>query len=262
VRKALWLGLGLLLAVSSAAADDWNKSFTLSGKPQLRVDAKDGNVYVSVWDKNQIDAHVSTVGYKIGNEAVRISERQTGDRVEIELQMPHEHWCFGYCHRSIRLEVKVPRQADLDLHTGDGNIEGDDVQGSLQFTTGDGNVTFHSIGGKLRARTGDGNIRISGRFDDLDIHTGDGNVEAEAVSGSKMDSSWLVRTGDGNVELRVPSDLSADVDVRTGDGRITFDLPVTISGTVNRSALHGKLNQGGPMLEVRTGDGNVHLGGR
>ena len=72
-------------------------------------------------------------------------------------------------------------------------------------------------------------------------------------------AGWSVYTGDGNVQLSVPQDLSADLDVRTGDGKITFDLPVTVAGSISRSELHGKLNAGGPLIQIRTGDGNVHL---
>ena len=258
MRKFIVLFTLMLSTFSFAFADDWNKQYTVTGKPELHVDAKDGNIYVSAWDKNQIDIHVTTIGYKIGADGVRITDSQSANRVTLDLKLPHT-WCVGFCHREIKVEVRVPRQSDLDLKTGDGNMEGGDVQGNLEFNTGDGNVSFHDLQGSLRAHSGDGNIRVGGRFENFSVRTGDGNVAANIDSGSKPASGWSVYTGDGNVQFAVPQDLAADLDVRTGDGRITFDLPVTVAGSISRSELHGKLNAGGPLIQIRTGDGNVHL---
>jgi hypothetical protein len=49
------------------------------------------------------------------------------------------------------------------------------------------------------------------------------------------------------------------VDVHTGDGHITVDLPMATDGGKHDDAFSGKLNGGGPVLTVHTGDGSVHL---
>ncbi len=246
----------LALAVL-ARADQWKKNYPVSGAPDLRVDAGDGSLRVASWDRNEIQAQVFTEGWRIGPNDVRITESQTGNRVSLDIKLPHLHWNFG--HRSLRVELMVPRESNLDLHTSDGNIIADDVRGQHRLTTGDGNIECHGIAGTLRANTGDGQIRLVGRFDVLDLHTGDGSIDAEAQPGSKMASDWLLRTGDGNILLRLPGGFAADVDVQTGDGRISVDVPLTVSGQLRGTRLRGKLNGGGPQLELRTGDGNVQL---
>lgn len=259
VRRLGVLVSGVVFLLSLGAwADDWSKDYNVGAKPEVRLDAKDGNVDVTAWDRNEIHAHVVTDGYRIGGDGVRIDESQSGNSVVINIRIPH-NFCIGWCRKSLRVELQVPKQANLNLKTGDGNITGSGVGGDIYLDTGDGNITLNSLEGNLEATTGDGNVRIDGRFDRLQIHTGDGNVEAEARDGSKLNDSWSVRTGDGNVTLRVPQGLSADLDLRTGDGRITLDFPVTVSGSMSRSRISGKLNQGGPLLEVHTGDGSIHL---
>jgi len=59
------------------------------------------------------------------------------------------------------------------------------------------------------------------------------------------------------VELTVPR--SSNLDLHSGDGRITLDFPVTVSGRMSPSNIHGKLNGGGELLEVRTSDGIISL---
>src|SRR5947207_11794720 len=111
----------------------------------------------------------------------------------------------------------------------------------------------------LNAETRDGNIRTSGRFDTLTLHTGDGNINAEAEAGSKSTSGWNLYTGDGNIALRLPSDFAADLDAETGDGRVNIDFPLTTNGSAKERTVRGKINGGGPPLELRTGDGNIDL---
>jgi DUF4097 and DUF4098 domain-containing protein YvlB len=75
-----------------------------------------------------------------------------------------------------------------------------------------------------------------------------------------MSSNWHVETGDGSVRLEVPHDMAANVQLRTGDGSIHLNLPLTVQGTQNEHEIEGKLNGGGPFLEVHTGDGSISVG--
>ena len=80
-----------------------------------------------------------------------------------------------------------------------------------------------------------------------------------AKSGSTLAASWRLETGDGSVSLEVPGDLAADVDLHTSDGHIDLDMPVTTEGKIRQNEIHGKLNGGGSLLTIRTGDGSIHL---
>ncbi len=70
---------------------------------------------------------------------------------------------------------------------------------------------------------------------------------------------WRLETGDGSVSLEVPGDLAADVDLHTSDGHIDLDMPVTTEGKIRQNEVRGKLNGGGSLLTIRTGDGSIHL---
>jgi DUF4097 and DUF4098 domain-containing protein YvlB len=251
----------VFLFVSGTAtvrADDWSKTYTVTGKPELRVDTNDGNVSVTTWDRDKIEARVSTEGWRIGPDDVRIRESQSGARVDLDVHVPNSHWSIGV-HRRVSIELKVPREDNVAIHTGDGNISLEDVKGDLRLRSGDGRIEGTGLDGSLEAKSGDGNIRVRGRFDMIQLETGDGQINAEAGSGSKMASDWSARSGDGSINLRVPGDLNAQLDLHTGDGHITLDFPVTVSGSVSRSTIRGQLNGGGPTLTVHTGDGSIRL---
>jgi hypothetical protein len=260
-RTALAILFLTFAAVLSASADEWSKTYAITGSPDLRIETSDANIRVTTWDQKSIEAKVITNRYKIGEGGIHIEEHQTGDAVELDVRYPHHglniEWGVG--HR-VDIIIQMPRQGKVNLHTGDGKIEVAGLKGEMDLQSGDGSENLDSVEGKLHASTGDGHIRAQGRFDELDLKTGDGHLEVQASSGSSLASGWRLETGDGNVTLNLPSELAADVDLHTNDGHIDLDMPVTTMGKVRENEVRGKLNGGGSLLTIRTGDGSIHLG--
>lgn len=251
----------LLLATTAHAAlpQNWDKTFPISGVGDLHVDSNDASLRISSTDRSQIEVHVTVTGWGVGGaDGVRVEDHQTGNRVDLKVRVPRGGFTFGNKH--VDVIVYVPRETNLDLHTGDGAIRVDRIKGSQRLETGDGSIESSGVDGQFEAISGDGHIRVDGRFDSLRIRTGDGHVQAEALSGSRLSSNWSVRTSDGRVSLSLPSDLAADLDASTGDGRLEVDIPVTVTGKIGERSVRGKLNGGGPVIEVHTGDGSVHIG--
>ncbi len=261
MRKLLLPLFAVLLFAALANADDWSKTYDLTGKPELRVEASDATVRIEPWDQDKIEAHVMTRGWHIGAGGggnLEIVEHQQGNAVSIELR-EHHHFLIGVDTHHTELDIHMPRAATMNVKTGDGPITARGFQGELDFTSGDGRLDLEDLDGSLRAKTGDGSMRASGRFDLLDLQTGDGGVECEVRSGSRIGEPWEVRTSDGSVRLRLPADLAADVDLHTGDGHITTDLPINVQGSFSSNSLRGKINGGGQPLVIHTGDGSITL---
>jgi DUF4097 and DUF4098 domain-containing protein YvlB len=250
-------------ATLQARADEWSKTYTLTGSPNLHVDTSDANIHVSTWDQNTIEAKVTTERYKIGEGGIRIEEHQAGDEVEIDVRLPRDHGIivnFGNNRHRVDVDIHMPREGRVELHTGDGAITLAQFKGEMLLRSGDGSQELDAVDGKLRATTGDGHIRVNGRFDELDLKTGDGRVEATASAGSAIATGWRVETGDGSVTLDVSENLAADVDLHTGDGHIDLDLPVVVStGRIRPHDVQGKINGGGNLLTIHTGDGSIRL---
>jgi DUF4097 and DUF4098 domain-containing protein YvlB len=277
------IGMGIACAVLLAASvpglsgEDYSKSFPVAGRADVRVESNDGSVDVITADVKQVEFRVEYKGYELGKD-LRIESRQDGDRVELIARVS-DHWGFSGLFRSRRLhiEVRMPRQADLrvetgdgsvktgalegkiDIHTGDGSIGVDGLKGDIRLRTGDGSIEARDLDGKVEARSGDGHITMDGRFDGLQVKTSDGHVEARIRPGSKMAAPWSLETGDGGIGLRVPDGFQADLDASSGDGRITLDIPLTVAGRVSRSKVHGQLNGGGPALVLHSGDGSIRI---
>lgn len=252
--------LALNLAVAlHARAEEWSKTYTLTGRPELRVETSDANIRVTTGDRNTIEAKVVTTRYKIGEGGIRVDERQNGNTVEIEVRYPHHNFNFEFGSHRVDIIIEMPREGRVNLRTGDGKIEIAGLKGDMDMHTGDGNVILDSVDGKLHGSTGDGSIQAKGRFDELELKTGDGHVDVRANGGSSLAGNWRLETGDGSVSLEIPHDLAANVDLHTSDGHIDLEMPVSTEGKIRQNEIRGKLNGGGNLLTIRTGDGSIHL---
>lgn len=244
---------------AAAHADDWSKTYDLTGKPALRV-AHDANIRIEAWEQNKIEARITTHGWHIGNGGLEIVEHQEGNAVEIELRQPrHTHFSISIENRRTELEIHMPRSAKVNVHSGDGAVSARGLEGEMDFATGDGQLEIEDVDGSLRAHTSDGSVRVSGRFDVLELRTSDGRVEVEVRPGSQLREAWDIRSSDGSVTLRMPADLAADVELHTSDGSITTNIPIVVEGSFGHHDLHGKMNGGGKLLTVHTSDGSLTL---
>jgi len=259
VRLSLAVFALSLAAALPARADEWSKTYNVSGKPDLRVETSDANIRVTTWSQNTIEAKVVTSRYKIGEGGIHIDERQNGDSVEVDVRFPHHNFNIEWGSHRVDIIIQMPREGKVNLRTGDGRIEVSGLKGEMDMHTGDGSLNLDGVDGRLRASTGDGHIQANGRFDELELKTGDGHVDVRAGNGSSLSGSWRLETGDGSVSLEVPANLSADVDLHTSDGHIDLDVPITTEGKIRENEVHGKLNGGGSPLTIRTGDGSIHL---
>ena len=278
-RSVLPLVVGVVALVSAAGVrgEEVAKTFTVSGHARVKVETDDGAVRVSTGDIKQVEVRVVYTGYKLDKD-LKVSATQTGDTVEVVAKTSGSwgmHW--GMNHTNLRVEVHMPKDADLTVATGDGSVEAESINGNLDVKTGDGSIAVQGAKGDIRLRTGDGSVEgreldgrvdvatgdghvnLDGRFDSLNIKTGDGSVTAKAHDGSKVASSWNIHTGDGSIDLDLPGGIQANIDVSTHDGHISLGIPVTVEGTLSTSKITGKMNGGGGPIVVRTGDGSIHL---
>lgn len=258
-KSALFLLAIFAFAATQARADEWRHSWTVSSSPEFEFRSSDAGIDITARPGNTIEAYVETKGRRhIGDNDVRIIQRQEGDRVELELQLARRNFIvFGYY--TINVVVTVPPNTKLHINTSDGHVHVDGIKGESRLETGDGSVEATHFDGTLWAHTSDGHINAEGRFDRLDLSTGDGHIDLNVDPGSKLASTWEIHTHDGSVRATIPADLAADMDIDTGDGHIDSDIPITVQGGLSRNHLRGTMNGGGPLFRLHTGDGSIHL---
>ena len=257
---AVFMALATCTALASSSPEEWSKTYTITDRPNLRVETSDANIHVDTWDQKTIEVRVVSQKWGFGQGGLEVTDHQNGNDVEIDVHFPRGIHVVSVGGRKVNIEVHMPREGKARLHTGDGEVRVTGLKGDLDVETGDGHAEFEGVDGTLRAHSGDGRIQAKGRFDSLQLHTGDGRIEAEALAGSTIGSGWELRTGDGSVQLNLPETFAADMELHTSDGHITLDMPVTVQGRYDSNRVEGKLNGGGGPLRVESGDGSIRIG--
>src|SRR5215469_5107707 len=115
VVRASFATLALAIAVLPARAEEWSKTYNISGRADLRVETSDANIRVTTWDQNTIEAKVITSQYKIGEGGIRVDERQTGDSVDIEVHFPHHDFQIGWRSHRVDIIIQMPREGKVNL---------------------------------------------------------------------------------------------------------------------------------------------------
>jgi Toastrack DUF4097 len=289
--------LGMALA-AQAKPEEYVKTYTVTEQPTVHIRVDDSKVRIITSDTNQVEFRVTAEGFatiNIGGK-LRVDSQQNGNQVELTVRVS-PGVMIGFSNKRLSTEVRMPKNADLQLETSDGHVELSDLRGNIVIHTSDGGIkasqlsgsidirssdgdidadtlagTFklHSSDGKISAShldgncevsTSDGAIQVAGRFDSLDIKSKDGAVSARVEQGSKLSYTWTIKTTDGRVDMEIPKGLQANLDASTRDGHISLGLPVSVEGELGKKAVHGTINGGGPTLFIHTGDGSIRLNG-
>ncbi|HYE75015.1 MAG TPA: DUF4097 family beta strand repeat-containing protein [Blastocatellia bacterium] len=264
-----------VLAQQRGVSREEQRSYQVNGTPNVRINNFDGPIRIEAWDSNQVSYTAELRGRdQAALDRIEFESSQNGNQILINARLRDRNWNSW---TSVSITVRVPRQTDLfartgdghieargvagevELGTGDGHIEATNLSGNLNLHTGDGHMTLSDLRGRLRARTGDGSINVRGRFEGLEATTGDGSMEIVVERGSTVASDWNLRTGDGSIQIALPDDLSAEIEANSNDGKISSDLPLMVFGKIGSKALKGRLNAGGKLLSLSTGDGPITL---
>jgi DUF4097 and DUF4098 domain-containing protein YvlB len=124
-------------------------------------------------------------------------------------------------------------------------------------------------GVRFIGRTSNGKVEASGMRGPVEAHTVNGDiqvksesvVEASTVNGSIRAEARRARlaTVNGNVTLTVPPDRGMELDATTMHGAFIASVPFTKLGESARNHWHGTVGRGGPVYDLKTVNGDIHL---
>jgi len=144
----------------------------------------------------------------------------------------------------------------LFADTGSGNVHAEDIAGEVSASAGSGNIEVRQTAtGSVKASTGSGNIRLYGAKGSLRADAGSGDIHAEG----EPSSDWRLSAGSGNITLKIPKQASFNIDARTSSGSLKVDHPVTMQGSLGHNHIQGKVGNGGALLDVHTGSGDIEV---
>jgi hypothetical protein len=241
-------------AIAAELTETVDKTFDVRPGAVVDLDNVNGGITIGSWDQPR----VRVVAYKKvkadrddvqeAMRALRIEMLPTNGGLTVNTHYPRENhgaasvfdWLTGDdVQASVRYEVTVPRNMDLDVST---------VNGAVRVS---------QVNGKHELETTNGKIEVARCSGSLDASTTNGGIDAELTQVTKG-QPLRFSTTNGKIEVAVPASLAVDVDASTTNGSIESDLPVSTT-KISRNSLRGSINGGGTPLKLRTTNGGIEI---
>ncbi len=175
---------------------------------------------------------------------IEIQESVSPDNVKIETKVQRSTGSFfGGMNQEVHYKVKVPPALEVRVTT---------VNGGIELSGLKGRVTAEATNGGVRARD------VSGP---IDASTTNGGVEVELTrvteSGAKLGCT------NGGIKLTLPSDAKATISARITNGGInTSGVNIETTGENSRRRLDGRMNGGGPRIDIEGTNGGIRIASR
>jgi len=244
----------------------------------FRLHNANGRTRVIGEDRSDISVHlVKKARAESRNAANRLLKQislnsdEVGDSLDLEIEIPRRWNRRGSAH----LEVRVPRETDIELMTVNGRVEVvgvrgrvkarssngsaciSDIVGNIDVATSNARVCCSATRGRLVARSSNGKIEIEDHRGSLDASTSNGLIRASLQHVGKQ--GVALATSNGRIALELPDEVDADLDVRVDNGFIRNDRPLDRTDRESDGRLSGQLGSGGPPIKLRTSNGSISL---
>lgn len=252
MRNLTVLLLGLWAAAGLAHADSENFEKKVPADPHgvVEVSNVSGRTDISAWDNAEVE-----VKGNLGGGVDRVDVTSNHGRTIIKVIVPNHTFRSG----SADLQIRVPRDSELDVSGVSSDVISTDVEGALQLRTVSGNVRTDVFSRSADVKTVSGDVVIRGRKEGsgirIHVATISGNIRVDHTGGD-LDASTV--SGDMNVRL----DPTRSVRVRTTSGDLGFEGRLAKGASMEAETVSGDMiirvvPEAGLDYEINTFSGEI-----
>jgi hypothetical protein len=263
--RRLILALPVLVVASAAAAGcdiamadlhhketvEWRKNYDLQPGGRLEISNVNGKIDVQPGTGNSVEvvaeksaraASVEAAKDALGRIEIQEKVSPTNVRIDTKVQRGTGGF-FGGWNQEVHYMVKVPPSVEVRLTTVNGGIELSGLKGRITAEATNGGVKARDVSGAIEASTTNGGVEV--------------DLAEVADSGVKLGCT------NGGIRLRLPASAKATISARITNGGIQTDgINVETSGEISRRRLEGRLNGGGPRIDLDGTNGGIRIAAR
>lgn len=261
-RHAAAALLILLPAIASSGCDiamadfkekqtaEWKKTYQLEPGGRLELSNVNGKIDVQPSPGNTVEvvaektAKAASVDMaRQALDRVEIQESASASAIRIETRIQRSEGLFNRAGSvEVRYTVRVPAGADVRFSTVNGGIEVEGLAGRVTLETTNGGIKARDVSGPIEAVTTNGGVDV--------------DLSVVAQNGVKLECT------NGGIHLRIPADSKATINARVTNGGIdTGGLQIDATES-SRRRLEGRLNGGGPRIDIEGTNGGIRISGR
>ena len=266
-----------IVCMSTLAFAQIKKEFkyVLGPGASVSINNEYGPVFVKPSGNNQM-----MVTATLQSDKVEVDETRNGDRVQLKT-----HLLPGAtpANRSVEYQVQVPADANVTIHSTDGPLHAEQLQGDVTVEGDSAPVDVREIShAHVHVNTLNGPITLTNiRFGHVEVNSIGGDITMVSVTGPLVavtstagkisyngdfgvGGDYKMSTHTGNIEAVVPEDASVDVTARSVRGAVENDFPLrpkshtTFLPQKGRSFV-GTAGQAASSVLLRTFSGKILL---
>lgn len=287
----LLLAAPLALAPAAARAGTFQQQVAADPRGEVDISNVAGSIRITGWNEPQVSVRAD-----LASDAQRVDVTSEHGRTSIRVTGNSHTW-FG--NNGARLDVRVPRQSEVDVSAVSANIDSHGVTGTqhLQAVSGDitadlgsGDDEVKSVSGDIRLRGSgqSGHLRVTSVSGDVTLTNAAGDLEATTISGTlqaQLTPARMarLRTTSGDLRFSGRFDRGGTLEAETVSGDVTvqagaqsgYDYEVrTFSGDIDNcfgrkaertsaygpgKRLDGSLGSGGGRVRIKSLSGDISL---
>ncbi|HZH91938.1 MAG TPA: DUF4097 family beta strand repeat-containing protein [Pyrinomonadaceae bacterium] len=225
----------------SGAQSAVTKTYPLAANGSFALRNFSGDITVEGWDEQQAEVQiVKRGGDAAEHDAIHVVRDEGANRLAFN-SMPEKE---GGTAREVKYVLKLPRNLrELEIVSINSNVTLSNVtSASISINVQRGNIELEDVSGTVNSRTTKGNTTV---------------VLSDAAKGAPQVFNGIR----GNIELELPSGTNADLKAETVDGDIEIDEELGIKveqRVIGRQAV-GRLGTGGQPIVVKVVSGNIRI---
>jgi TonB family protein len=192
----------------------------------------------------ETDARDSVAKRLLDGFALKTKSTSSGVAIDGQLPVQNKRGPGAGAQFWVHYEITVPAGYHVEVRTGAGDIETQEIGGSATLLTQGGNITAGRIGAKDTRKANDGHVEAK-------FETEGGHIQVQEVLGDLR-----AFTAGGHI---VAGDVSGDASLRSGGGHIRAGK---IGGRAELQTDGGNItvSHAGSFVNVRTGGGQIDFG--
>ena len=278
--------------------ESFHFSYKVDPSARLSLDNENGGVEITAWERNEVEVNGSKFAPSESQlRDVKIETNASPSLVSIRtIRQRTMHGNSG-----ARFTIHVPKHMTLErIHSTNGAISVESVAAPVTLESTNGALHFSRIEGKMEGHTTNGSIQLSSCVGDARLNSINGRIEGDLERGAvdaktsngdivlklaKLEGKGALRasTSNGEIDLtldaghelrastsnssitvRLPANAGAELRARTSHAKVSSDFEVArASGDDDdRKSMVGKIGAGGPLVDLTTSNGSIHVAKR
>ncbi len=227
--------------LSATAQDEWTRTYTLADGGEVEIGAQ-GSVEIEGVEGNSVDVRVERIAHAATREAAaeivpRIDINEVVGPKKILVRTAGLSGMVIGVRTETHYHVRAPKRATIRVR-GTEQVSVKAFAGRVVVTAVNGPLAAEDISGGIEARSVNGSA----------------NVALTGLSGDIVD----IRSTNGSVVLTVPANANANLNASATNGTVDVsDVNFEPLGDRSQRRVRGKLNAGGPPIDVTAVNGNV-----